>query len=232
MSKIPADTRVGLENNYCRDNHLVHISASIKSIIFDLGGVIINIDYSLTQKALEKFGVKESGKVYLQSVQEKVFDAFETGKISPREFRKNLKKIIPQQISDDELDHAWNAMLLDLPLRRIKLLEKLKTKYRLFLLSNTNEIHFSVLSEYLLKTYGFRSMKHIFEKEYLSYKLGMKKPERKIFELVLNENNLEAKETLFIDDTAKYIEVAEKIGFEVLLLKKGMDICSLRFGDE
>jgi putative hydrolase of the HAD superfamily len=210
----------------------MQISASIKNIIFDLGGVILNIDYDLTKQAFEKFGVKDFDKIYSQSAQQKLFDDFETGKISASFFRRELKKIIPQKISDEEFDQAWNAMLLNLPAERIKLLEKLKMKYRLFLLSNTNEIHFKAFSNYLQKTFGFKSMKHIFEKEYPSYKIGMRKPDKKVFELVLRENNLCPKETLFIDDSIQHIEGAKKMGIKTLFIEKGFNICSLSITDK
>lgn len=203
------------------------ISASIKNIIFDLGGVILNIDYALSKQAFEKFGVREFDKLYSQAVQNHLFDDLETGKITPGAFRDEIKKITPHKISDNDIDTAWNAMLLDLPVERIRVLEKLKFKYRLFLLSNTNEIHIHRFSEYLQMNFGFKNMSHIFEREYLSYKVGLRKPDKKIFELVLKENTLIKSETFFIDDSIQHIEGARSVGINSILLEKGKTILDL-----
>jgi glucose-1-phosphatase len=203
------------------------IPAHIKNIIFDLGGVILNIDYNLTKQAFEKLGLKEFEKFYSQATQKKIFDDFETGRISAEAFRMELRRITSLVISDECIDDAWNAMLLDLPLDRVELLQHLKTKYRLFLLSNTNEIHIQTFSKYLETGFGFKNMSHLFEKEYLSYKVGLRKPDEKIFELVILENKLRREETLFIDDSIQHVEGAGKAGLNALLLEKGKTIMEL-----
>lgn len=205
------------------------ISSSIKNILFDLGGVILNIDFSLTKVAFQELGMINFNEICLQMTLQELFNDFETGKITAAFFRNRIRKFIPKKISDNEFDRAWNSMLLDIPAERLKLLSSLKSRYQLFLLSNTNEIHIKAFSDYLLKTYGFPDLTHIFIKEYFSYKVGMQKPEPGIFEQIINENHLQKAEILFIDDTAKHIEAAKEIGFETLLLKKGVDICSLGF---
>lgn len=214
-------------NSGCKFNYPMQIDASVKNIIFDLGWVIVNIDYSLTEKAFEKFGVKDFKNIYSQKQQQKLFDDFETGKISSDEFRKTLKESIPKKISDADFDNAWNVMLLDLPAERIHLLEKLKKKYRLFLLSNTNEIHIHTFSNYLQKTFGFKNLEHIFEKEYLSYKIGLRKPDPKIFSYVLREEKMKPSETLFIDDSIQHIESAAKVGLKTIPLEKGKTILDI-----
>ena|ERR1051326_6961410 len=205
----------------------MQIDGSIKNIIFDLGGVILNINYSLCEKEFSKFGVHDFKNIYSQKDQLDLFDDFEIGKISAREFRERLKKLIPQKISDRQFDDAWNAMLLDLPKERIKLLEQLKTKYRTFLLSNTNEIHIKCISEYLYLAYGFNNFNNLFEKVYFSYEVGMRKPNADIFKLVLEENKLKKDETLFIDDSIQHIETGNKIGIKTLFLEKGKTILEI-----
>lgn len=182
----------------------------IKNIIFDLGGVILNLDYGLTTQAFKSLGIKEFENLYSQVKQRQLFDDYEKGFIASEVFRNELVSLIESGPSPHEIDAAWNAMLLDLPEERIELLEKLKSKYRLFLLSNTNDIHITAYSSYLLKTFGFPDLSHIFEKEYYSYRVGMRKPDKEIFELVLSENDLKASETLFIDDSAQHIEGARQ----------------------
>lgn len=202
----------------------MQIESSIKNLIFDLGGVILNIDYSLCEKAFGEFGVRDFKHIYSQKKQIGLFDDFETGKISSVEFRARFMQLISQNIPDNQFDKAWNAMLIDLPEQRIHLLEKLKKKYRTFLLSNTNEIHIQWLSDYLNRNFGFKDLNHIFEKVYLSYKVGMRKPEFQIFNLVLAENNILKEETLFIDDSIQHIEAASKLGIKTLFIEKGKTI--------
>ncbi|MBI3501487.1 MAG: HAD family phosphatase [Bacteroidetes bacterium] len=203
------------------------MNSSIKNIIFDLGGVILNIDYSLCEKAFTKFGVHDFKNIYSQKGQLDLFDDFETGKISAGEFRTRLKKLIPQKVSDEQFDEAWDAMLLDLPKERVELLQKLKKQYRTFLLSNTNEIHIKWVSDHLFRTFGFKIFNSLFEKVYFSYEMGMRKPNAEIFELVLKENKLKKDETLFIDDSIQHIESAKQIGIKTLFLEKGKTILDL-----
>lgn len=195
------------------------LKTDIKNIIFDLGGVILNIDYHLTSQAFKNLGLADSDNNYSQAKQSHLFDRLETGVVEPEQFRQQLKSYFSQTVSDAELDTAWNAMLLDLPQERIDLLKELSKKYRLFLLSNTNIIHYQAYSSYLKKTFGKMIFDEIFEKQYLSFKIGMRKPDKEIFELVLNENKLLASETLFVDDSIQHIEGAEKTGIAAYHLK-------------
>jgi putative hydrolase of the HAD superfamily len=181
-----------------------------KNIIFDLGGVILNIDYRLTSQAFKNLGLENFDEKYSQAKQSHLFDRLETGAVAPEQFRQELKAYFSQTVSDTDLDNAWNAMLLDLPFQRIDLLKELSKKYRLFLLSNTNIIHYQAYSAYLKKTFGKMIFDEIFEKQYLSFEIGMRKPDKEIFDLVLNENKLLASETLFIDDSIQHIEGAGK----------------------
>lgn len=201
----------------------------MKNIIFDLGGVIINIDYNLTINAFKKLGVQNFEHLYSQAQQAKLFDKFETGKISPQEFRKEIKKLLPPKISNYEINKAWCAMLLNFPPERLLLLENLKKKHRLFLLSNTNKIHISEVTKILKSENHWKIWNKIFEKKYYSHKIGMRKPDKKVFEYVLNENNLKAEETLFIDDSEQNITGAKKAGIKTYFLKKGEDILSFFF---
>lgn len=208
-------------------NQLVQIDASIKNILFDFGGVILNIDYKLTERAFAKLGLKDFDRIYSQATQEKLFDVFEKGLISPAEFRQEIKKFINEDVSDSGIDEAWNSMLLDLPEERVKRLSKLKTNYRLFLLSNTNEIHFSSFSSYMQSKFNRDIFSELFDKSYFSYKVKMRKPDMEIFELVLRENNLRKEETLFIDDSIQHIEGAKKSGLNAILLESGQTILDL-----
>ena len=205
----------------------MQIDATIKNIIFDFGGVILNIDYKLTEVAFAKLGLTDFSGIYSQATQKELFDEFEKGLIAPADFRKEVKKHINKETSDAQIDEAWNAMLLDLPEERINLLDKLKRTHRIFLLSNTNEIHFTAFSSYMKDKFKRDIFSEVFEKYYVSHKVNMRKPDAEIFEFVIRENRLRKEETLFIDDSIQHIEGAKKAGLNAIFLEKGKTILDL-----
>lgn len=198
----------------------IHIPASqIKNIIFDWGGVITNIDPVKSAEAFEELGFTDFRKHYGIAEQIEFYRLFEEGKLSPSEFRNKLREYIPQHVSDEEIDNAWSAMLLDTPPARWELLGRLKNNYRTFLLSNTSKIHVDRYFDYLFLQYETRGYRHLFEKVYFSFELGIRKPDLRIFEFVLKENSLIPDETLFIDDVLKNIEAAKNVGLLTYHLK-------------
>lgn len=193
---------------------MTNLSTNAKNIIFDLGGVLLNIDYSLTTKAFSTLGLGNFNDLFSKATQSQLFDLYEKGLISSDEFRKRIKTYFDKPIDDGTIDDAWNSMLLDFPTHRFDLLKKTKATHRTFLLSNTNDIHINKFSEYLQRDFGMTDLSDYFEKVYLSYKVGMRKPDAEIFEMVLAENGLKAEETLFIDDSDQHIEGAKKLGIQ------------------
>ena len=198
----------------------------VKNIIFDLGGVILNIDYGQTANAFKKIGVTNFDEIYSQAKQGQVFDKLETGKLSIEEFSNYMKEFVPSLKSID-IDKAWNAMLLDLPVQRIDLLKELKKGYRLFLLSNTNEIHIKAFRKMIKSSYGEYILDDIFEQQYYSSEIGMRKPNVDCFQYVLDQNGLEPSETLFIDDSMQHVEGARKLKIKAYHLKQEEDITTL-----
>jgi FMN phosphatase YigB (HAD superfamily) len=194
------------------------------AIIFDLGGVLFDIDYQKTADAFRSLGLRDFDAIYSQAKQDGLFDDFETGRSTPAEFRNKLRNRLKPGISDEQLDAAWNAMLLGLRKDKIELLGKLKNKYRLFLLSNTNEIHLKAVFQMMQAEYGFPDLSAFMEKQYFSCRLGMRKPDAEIFEQVLQEQNLLPGETLFIDDSIQHIEGAQRLGILTHHLQKGQSI--------
>jgi len=201
-----------------------------KNIIFDLGGVILNIDYNLSVEAFKKLGLHNFAEHFSQAQQKQLFDVYEKGLLSSDDFRSEIKKQLGDHVTVHQIDDAWNALLQDLPKERLHLLQKLKNTHRTFLLSNTNEIHITEFEKYLNKNFGLPDLSAHFEKVYLSYKVGMRKPDAEIFELVLEENKLNPSETLFIDDSIQHIESAQKIGIQTHWLQKPHTIIDL-FGN-
>lgn len=199
----------------------------INAIVFDLGGVIANIDYYLTVEAFKKLGVTDFDKQYGQFAQSDVFDKMEKGLISPSEFRNTVRTLTGVDMDDATFDKAWFAMLLDTPKERVDLIAKLKKKFKVYLLSNTNEIHIELYKKKVCAETSIDDFDKLFDVAYYSHTTHMKKPDNEIFLKVLNDNNLKADETLFIDDTYLNTVAASKLGIQVYLLNDGKTIVDL-----
>lgn len=192
---------------------------NIENIILDYGNVIFMIDFMRAQKAFSLLGVKNVEQVFGHLAQHELFDRFDTGDISAAQFRDGIRKITgSNQLSDAQIDAAWNALLIGVPAGRHELLLQLKQKYRTFLLSNNNEIHYQFIMDYLQRDYGLADNSSFFIKDYYSHLLGMRKPNVDIFEHVLHEHELIAARTLFIDDSPQHLETAKSLGIQTALL--------------
>ncbi len=199
---------------------------SIKNIIFDFGGVIIDIDFWLSIDAFVKLGAENFDEVYSQSSQSDIFDELDKGTISVDEFCGAMKKYLPSKVSKQQVIKAWNAILIGIPEHRIRLLENIRKQYRIFLLSNTNIIHYPEYIHELQQKYGYKDLSELFEKVYLSFEVNMRKPDSEFFEMVIKENGLQPEETLFIDDSEQNLPPAAALGMKTLFLPKGMDVSS------
>jgi len=190
-----------------------------RNIIFDFGGVIINIDPQLTVKAFMELCNDLSKNEANRVIKDPLFRQFEKGMISESQLRSGIYKILnieSLQFTDEEFDRAWNAMILDLPKSRLDLLLTLSAEHRIFLLSNTNSIHMRKVSEVVQDTIQKDSINHYFENTYYSYLIGMQKPDREIFDFVLKENNLHPDETIFLDDFPENFSGAKEAGIDTL----------------
>ena len=198
---------------------------NIKSIIFDLGGVLLNISYQNTIDEFEKLGVDNSSKFYSKKSQKTIFNLLETGEISKNEFVKAINKSC-KSVTTEQILYAWNSILLDLPKNRTNLLENLKEKYQLFLLSNTNSIH---IKEFKSRSGEEKYLEfyNLFDKVYYSHEIGVRKPHAEAFRLVLDENNLKEKEVLFIDDSPQHIKEAKELGIHTYHLKDNEEITTV-----
>lgn len=199
---------------------------SIKNIIFDLGGVLLNIEPSITGKILEEMGVKNMGEVHKKLVESKLYQRFDTGECSPACFRKEIRQACGINLTNQQVDDAWNALLLDFPPHRVSLLHSLKQNYRLFLLSNTNSIHYDSYTQAFQVLHG-EEMPDLFERMFLSFEMGVHKPDVAIYNMALDTGSLIAKETLFIDDLLTNAEAATNSGMAAFHLKEGMDVTEL-----
>ena len=198
-----------------------------KNIIFDFGGVILTIDYLKTIESFKKLGIPDFDEQYSKMKQSNLFDEFETGAITSAEFRNRIRSISSLPLSDSQIDYAWNTILVDFPKENLEILEQLKSDYRIFLLSNTNEIHEHAFTAMIQKKFGRNILYETFEHVYLSHNLHLRKPDPAIFNYVLKESNLVAEETLFVDDSIQHIEGARKAGLQTFYFEKGKQLSDI-----
>lgn len=191
----------------------------IKNIIFDYGNVIFMIDFKRTQHSFTELGIKNVERFFAHTGHDPLFDEFEQGKITASQFRDGIRKITEQPgLSDEQIDNAWNTLLIGVPPVNHDILLEAKKKYRTFLLSNNNEIHYNWIMDYLKNEYHLDSNAVFFEKDYYSHLMKMRKPNADIFEFVLKEHHLIPEETLFIDDSPQHIKTAASLGMHTHLL--------------
>lgn len=198
----------------------------IKNIIFDLGGVIYAVDYQKTIHAFEALGVEDFEGVYAKVGQVNLFDDLEEGKISKAVFFDGIKQLSGSEISEKEITYAWNAMLLEFMSDALECLKSLKGQYRIFLLSNTNEIHIQEIENRVGEA-AFADFCALFEQVYLSHDLGLRKPNTEVFTHIVNEQGLNPAETLFIDDSIQHVQGALKAGIKAHHLTDGERIAQL-----
>jgi FMN phosphatase YigB (HAD superfamily) len=196
--------------------NLKYQGTMINAIIFDFGDVFINLDKQATVDGLKKLGLREwNDELHNLNIQ------FETGKITRDDFLQGIQKHIPKA-STIEIMEAWNAILLDFPLHRLEFLQMLSKKYRLFLLSNTDEIHIETFEQKHGTTF-YSDFYQCFEQVYFSFEVEMRKPNSEIFNYVLNKHELQAKRTLFVDDKKENTDAAAELGFQVWNLQVGQE---------
>jgi glucose-1-phosphatase len=206
---------------------LQNILKTIKNIIFDLGGVIINLDYEATIYEFNKLSSISFETIYSQKSQMELFNQFDKGEISDYDFFKEIRQLIRYKGADEDLLSAWNAMLLGVPDERLDVLIDAKQNYRTFLLSNTNESHISAFERDLYQTNGVKNFNDYFDEVYYSCRMGMRKPDKEIFEHVLLKNKLNPSETVFIDDSIQHVKGAGECGINGYLLRPDMEIGDL-----
>ena len=182
---------------------------NIKNIILDLGGVLINLDYDKLNKSLSSLGLSNA---FSKAKQIELFDKLEEGKISDKKFLREFNELAKANHNHQTIINAWNSILLDFPQERLHTLRLLAEKYRMFLFSNTNSIHINEVYNILKRDCGVNDLTQYFERIYLSNELGLRKPKPEGFKFILEDNQLNANETLFIDDSPQHVEGAKKVG--------------------
>jgi FMN phosphatase YigB (HAD superfamily) len=188
------------------------VPVSIDTLILDLGGVLIDVDYHASARHFAALGFPDFGALYSKAKQTDLFDRFETGALAPQDFRDEVRNLLGAQLNDADIDAGWNAMLGTIPGKRIALVKELKQRYRLLLLSNTNAIHVPAFEAIIARDLGITDFKGLFHGAYYSCELGMRKPNGDIFNHVIAAHNADPARTLFIDDSIQHVEGARAAG--------------------
>jgi glucose-1-phosphatase len=200
--------------------------SNISTLIFDFGGVLIDLDMNQSILNFKKLGV-ENVENYLSNFgQSGFFMQLEKGKISTEEFRSEIRKLTTNTITDKEIDDAWNAFLVRIPSEKLDIVYQLRKKFRVIMLSNTNAIHFPY-AERTFFSYKNRGIDEYFDKCYRSYDMKMAKPDAEIFEAILSQEQVAANQCLLLDDGPKNIEQAQKLGFQTYFVDPKEDLSFL-----
>ena len=200
--------------------------SAVRNIIFDLGGVLIDLDVTQTVKAFSELAIPEPADLAELERRALMYSGLETGTVSADVFRKAIRELSQMRLSDEAIDTAWNAMLSDFPEKRVKTLRKLSENYRIFMLSNSNAIHYQFYTNGFKRDYAME-MDSLFEQAYYSFKMNMCKPHPEIFQKVLHQSRLLAEETFFIDDNADNVIAAAALGIITHQLVPGQDMTDL-----
>ena len=199
----------------------------IKNIVFDLGVVLFKLEYELTVEAFKTLGVGNHEELFSEAGQLMLFDRFERGEIKVPEFLEGMQRLIPGEATDQSIIDAWNAMLLDFPQSSIDLLEALRPHYQLYLLSNTNDLHFVRFHEIIKEQHGLDGLDQYFVGLYYSHNEGLRKPEPAFYQRLLEQERLVPSETVFIDDMIKNVQGAVDVGIRGVLLERGVMVTDL-----
>ncbi len=190
----------------------------LKNIIFDLGAVLINIDYKKTEQAFINLGFAHFSKMYNQYEANPIFEKLEMGLISTDDFYNTIINLSPRRITAAQIQNAWNKILLHWRIESLAFIQTLSPRYQIYLLSNTNAIHQAAFLQTLPLQTGITNFNTLFTKAYYSHEVHLRKPNKNIFEYVLADAHIIATETLFIDDSYNNIDTAKSMGFKTHLL--------------
>ncbi len=189
--------------------------AGTETIIFDLGGVVVDLDLSLTVNAFKEKGISNVEEYISHGLHSDIFLKLEIGEITEREFYDRISALAGNHIPDEAIREAWCAMLTGIPDERVRIIEKLKKDHKVILLSNTNSIH---LSHFDGMASGYESLSDLFDEVYYSFRLHDHKPNISVFRKIIDLEALDPVKTLFVDDAQKNIAAAREAGMQTMLI--------------
>lgn len=201
----------------------MEILNGVKNIIFDLGGVLLNIDPKKTIEAFGRLGMEQLIGDKGLSYDHDIFYLMEQGKVTPEEFRNGVRQLISAKVTDDQIDAAWTAMLLDFPANRVELVKNLRNNYKIYLFSNTNSIHVAKYHADFRKLHGFE-VSSLFEIDFYSNEIGYRKPSPESFQEIIRLSGINPEESIFIDDSLPNVEAAIGCGLKGYWLEPGQKI--------
>lgn len=202
----------------------------IKTIIFDLGGVIINLYVEKTISAFAQLSGRSEQEVEKAYLSADVFKQYEKGLISDAEFRQCLKDEFALKATDTEIDQAWNAMLGEIPTDRIEAIKSLIRDFKCIVLSNTNAIHAKAFHKILSDSFPFKHLNDLFHEVYFSHELKQRKPDQEIYQNVLSLSQTESTEALFMDDSQLNLGAASELNIHTLHIPRNGGFMNLLKG--
>ncbi len=200
---------------------------NIKNIIFDLGKVLLNLDFNASVVAFQKLGLKTDVLDNKQAYSDPVFYELEVGKVTPKEFCNRVRKVLNNQYATDlQIEDAWYSMILDVPANRVKVVQELSKSYNVYLFSNTNQIHIERLHRAFKAEHGI-DFPSLFVKDYYSHEIHERKPDLSSYQKVIELSGINPEESIFIDDLEKNIIGAQQSGLKTFWLKEGMEMTDI-----
>jgi len=202
--------------------------SNFKNILFDLGGVILDLNIQATLKLFYEMGFPSELMQFPHSMKTDIFFKYQTGKLDTEQFRDEIRKASGVDMTNQALDDAWNAMLVRIPKERVELLKVLSRRYNLYMLSNTSALHVLVFEKMFLDLAG-ESMHQVFKKIYYSHEIGWHKPDYEAWEYVIKDAGIKPEETLFLDDDIHNIKASQELGFQAIHIHERMNLMNLGF---
>jgi len=200
---------------------------NIKNIVFDLGKVLLNLDFNASIIAFQKLGLKTDVLDNKQAYSDPVFYELEVGKVTPEEFCNRIRKVLNNPNATDlQIEDAWFAMILDIPANRVKVVQELSKNYNVYLFSNTNKIHIDRLHRAFKAEHGI-DFPSLFLKDYYSHEIHERKPDLSSYKKVIELSGINPEESIFIDDLEKNIIGAQQSGLKTFWLKEGMELTTV-----
>lgn len=201
-------------------------SKNIRALVLDFGGVIYEISHQIQKETFARLGIGNFDELYSQARQSPLFADFERGRVTNDEFREAVRSFIGDRVGREEIEEAWNSILVGFPEENVRFLEALKNHYDLYLLSNTNAIHYDVYTEEFIRKFGY-DFNSLFRKTFWSFRVGMRKPDAEIYRHVISESGGDKASMLFIDDTEANVAASVKSGLPALWLRPGQTLRDL-----